>query len=134
MHSLFISGNLLSPTEILGNLSQILNDTTPKADHPIGVLTCQNRDDWAIQRTHLDESGNRDVLQKIDSAIFNLVLDDEIINDNKHKILHHYLHGDGTNRYFILKCKLIIKQLFLNLNEHVESLIISYKQKKNVHR
>lgn len=102
MFSLFISGNLLTPTEMLGNLSSILNDNTPKAEHPLGVLTCQNRDEWAAQRTHLEESGNGDVLQKIDSAIFNLVLDDETIHDNKHKILHHYLHGDGNNRYFLL--------------------------------
>lgn len=98
MYSLLISGNLLTPMEILGNLSCILSDNTPKAEHPLGVLTCQNRNDWATQRMHLEESGNRDVLQKIDSAIFNLVLDDETIHDNKHKILHHYLHGDGTNR------------------------------------
>lgn len=87
-----------------------MNDDTPKAEHPLGVLTCQNRDVWATQHTYLDESGNRDVLQKIDSAIFNLVLDDETIHDNKHKILHHYLHGDGTNRYFLV----IITTFFLS--------------------
>ncbi|XP_026315545.1 carnitine O-palmitoyltransferase 2, mitochondrial [Hyposmocoma kahamanoa] len=101
-------GNLLTPTEILGNLSSILNDNTPKAEYPLGVLTCQNRDEWATQRIHLQESGNGDVLQKIDSAIFNLVLDDETIHDNKHKILHHYLHGDGTNRWFDKSFSLIV--------------------------
>lgn len=100
MYTFFIPGNILSPTEMLGNLSCILNDTTPKAEHPLGILTCQSRDDWAKQRTYLEESGNRAVLQNIDSAIFNLVLDDDTIHDDKHKILGHYLHGDGTNRYF----------------------------------
>lgn len=99
MYTLFIPGNILSPAEMLGNLHNILNDTTPKAEHPLGILTCQTRDEWARQRTHLEESGNRDVLQKIDSAIFNLVLDTETIHDDKHKILGHYLHSDGTNRY-----------------------------------
>lgn len=95
-----ITGNLLSPTELLGNLAQIVNDTAKKAEYPLGVLTCQNRDEWAKQRTHLEETGNLEALKKIDSAIFNLVLDDEIINDNKHKILSEFLHADGTNRYY----------------------------------
>lgn len=92
------SGNLLLPSEILANLSKILNDNTPKAEHPLGVLTTQNRDQWAKQRIHLEEIGNHDVLRKIDTAIFNLVLDDAIIENNKHKILSEFLHSDGTNR------------------------------------
>lgn len=93
-----ITGNLLSPTELLGNLSQILNDSTPFAEHPLGVLTTQNRDEWATQRTHLEETGNKEALHQIDSAIFNLVLDDDILKDDKHKLLKKYLHDDGLNR------------------------------------
>lgn len=63
------------------------------------MLTCQNRDTWAKQRAHLEETGNSEVLKKIDSAIFNLILDDTIIGDNNHKLLEEYLHSDGLNRY-----------------------------------
>ncbi|CAG9578903.1 unnamed protein product [Danaus chrysippus] len=93
-------GNILSPTEILGNMSQIMEDKTPKAEYPLGILTTQNRDVWAKQRTYLEENGNQETLRKIDSAIFNIVLDDETIDGNKHKILTNYLHGDGLNRWF----------------------------------
>ncbi|OWR54649.1 Carnitine O-palmitoyltransferase 2 [Danaus plexippus plexippus] len=94
------NGNILSPTEILGNMSQIMEDKTPKAEYPVGILTTQNRDVWAKQRIYLEENGNQETLKKIDSAIFNIVLDDETIDDNKHKILTNYLHGDGLNRWF----------------------------------
>lgn len=82
-----------------------MEDKTPKAEYPVGILTTQNRDVWAKQRIYLEENGNQETLKKIDSAIFNIVLDDETIDDNKHKILTNYLHGDGLNRsllFFIL--------------------------------
>ncbi|CAG4948902.1 unnamed protein product [Colias eurytheme] len=101
-------GNLLSPQEILGNMSQIINDATAKADHPLGILTCQDRNEWAKQRLHLQETGNAEALRKIDSAMFNLVLDDESINDDKHKILKIFLHGDGDNRWFDKSFSLIV--------------------------
>ncbi|XP_045534518.1 carnitine O-palmitoyltransferase 2, mitochondrial [Papilio machaon] len=101
-------GNLLLPSELLANLSKILNDNTEKAQHPLGVLTCQNRDEWAKQRKHLEETGNREMLQKIDSAIFNLILDDVSISDDKHKLLKHFLHADGTNRWFDKSFSLIV--------------------------
>lgn len=101
-------GNLLLSSEILANLSKILNDNTPKAEYPLGVLTTQNRDEWAKQRIHLEEIGNHDVLRKIDTAIFNLVLDDVTIENNKHKMLSEFLHSDGTNRWFDKSFSLIV--------------------------
>lgn len=83
---------------MLGNLSKIMKDNTPKAEHPLGILTTQNRDEWAKQREHLVSTGNSETLHKIDSAIFNLILDDDEIQDDKHKILKKYLHDDGLNR------------------------------------
>ncbi|XP_023936317.1 carnitine O-palmitoyltransferase 2, mitochondrial [Bicyclus anynana] len=100
-------GNLLSPAEIQGNLAQILNDNT-KADYALGVLTTQNRDEWSKQRAHLEDTGNKDVLRKIDSAIFNLILDDVSIEDNKHKLLAHYMHADGSNRWFDKSFSMIV--------------------------
>lgn len=103
-------GNILSPQELLGNLSQILNDNTPQAEHPLGILTCQNRDVWAKQRQHLLDTGNGDALNDIDTAIFNLVLDEGAIEDNKHKVLKEYLHGDGLNRWYDKSFSLIVKR------------------------
>lgn len=101
-------GNLLSPTEILAHLEKILNDNQPQTDYSVGILTTQNRDKWAEQRTHLESTGNSEVLNKIDTAIFNLILDDEVIGDNKHKVLSHYLHSDGLNRWFDKSFSLIV--------------------------
>lgn len=88
---------------MLGNLSKILNDDSPAAEHPLGVLTTQNRDEWAKHRDYLEATGNSEVLNKIDSAIFNLVFDDDVINDDKRTILKKWLHSDGTNRYVIVE-------------------------------
>ncbi|XP_075974466.1 carnitine palmitoyltransferase 2 [Anticarsia gemmatalis] len=101
-------GNLLSPLEMLGNLSKIMNDNTPKAEHPLGILTTQNRDEWAKQREYLEATGNSETLKKIDSAIFNLVLDSDEIQEDKHKILKKYLHDDGLNRWFDKSFSLIV--------------------------
>ncbi|CAH2076707.1 unnamed protein product, partial [Iphiclides podalirius] len=103
-------GNLLPPSEMLGNLSQIVNDNSQKSQYHLGVLTCQNRDKWAMQRRYLEENGNKEALHKIDSAIFNLILDDENIKDDKHKLLKHFLHGDGLNRWFDKSFSLIVTQ------------------------
>ncbi|XP_047019597.1 carnitine O-palmitoyltransferase 2, mitochondrial [Helicoverpa zea] len=102
------NGNLLSPQEILGNLAQIMNDNTTAAQHPLGILTTQNRDVWAKQRIHLESTGNSEVLNKIDSAIFNLILDDDTINDDKRVLLKKYLHSDGLNRWFDKSFSLIV--------------------------
>lgn len=93
-------GNLLTPAEILGNLNKIINDNAARSEHPLGILTTQNRDEWAKQRKHLEEIGNSQVLHKIDSAIFNLILDEDVLHDDKHRILRKYLHDDGLNRWF----------------------------------
>lgn len=98
LHLKWFSGNLLSPLEMLGNLSKIMNDNAPASEYPLGILTTQNRDDWAKQRAHLESTGNSEVLRKIDSAIFNLILDDDKINDDKRVLLRKFLHSDGTNR------------------------------------
>lgn len=115
------SGNLLLPSEILANLSKILNDNTPKAEYPLGVLTTQNRDEWAKQRIHLEEIGNHDVLRKIDTAIFNLVLDDVTIENNKHKILSEFLHSDGTNRstLYIFIINLLLELIYFNYSTSI---------------
>lgn len=102
------NGNLLEPFQIVSRLKYILEDKQPAAESPLGILTTQNRDIWAKQRIHLETIGNKDNLHLIDSAIFSLVLDDDEMNDNKHKLLGHYLHGDGLNRWFDKSFSLIV--------------------------
>ncbi|XP_028034037.1 carnitine O-palmitoyltransferase 2, mitochondrial [Bombyx mandarina] len=101
-------GNLLSPAELLGNLSKIIRDDTGSAEHPLGYLTCQTRDLWAKQRAHLEENGNKQALHVLDTAIFNLIFDDDVIEDDKNKLLKHYLCGNGNNRWFDKSFSLIV--------------------------
>ncbi|XP_022113656.1 carnitine O-palmitoyltransferase 2, mitochondrial [Pieris rapae] len=102
------NGNLLLPEELLGNMAKIISDDKPSADFPLGILTSQDRNAWAKQRQHLEEIGNAEALKKIDSAIFNLVLDEDSIHEDKHKILRQYLHSDGNNRWFDKSFSLIV--------------------------
>jgi carnitine O-palmitoyltransferase 2 len=91
-------GNILPPSDLLSCVDYILKDNSPAAEFPIGVLTSENRDVWAKARQELEAQGNGDVLNAIDTSIFNLALDDESMNNDRDKMLRHYLHADGTNR------------------------------------
>ncbi|XP_053718488.1 carnitine O-palmitoyltransferase 2, mitochondrial [Synchiropus splendidus] len=92
-------GNLVTPAEIQSHLKYILSDQTPAADHPLGVLTSENRDVWAGLRQKLLAAGNEENLKLVDSAVFCLCLDDETMKDPIH-ISHTMLHGDGCNRWY----------------------------------
>lgn len=94
------NGNIASPNDILACMKYISADPTPPAEHAIGVLTTRNRDAWAKNRQKLLDLGNASVLEAIDSSIFNLTLDLETIGDDFHKLVKHFLHADGTNRWF----------------------------------
>ncbi|XP_069693874.1 carnitine O-palmitoyltransferase 2, mitochondrial [Periplaneta americana] len=94
------NGNILHPTDLLACMKYILDDTTPPAEYPIGILTAENRDTWAKAREHLETIGNSDVLNMIDSGIFTLCFDDCEIADNLQFLLEHFLHSDGRNRWF----------------------------------
>jgi Choline/Carnitine o-acyltransferase. len=75
-----------------------LDDASPPAEYPVGVLTTENRNTWAKARQHLESIGNADVFSLIDSGIFTLCFDDVEIAGNLHFLLHHFLHSDGCNR------------------------------------
>ncbi|KAJ8683208.1 hypothetical protein QAD02_019000 [Eretmocerus hayati] len=113
-------GKIVSPKTIAACLKSILADQRPKTETPIGILTATNRDEWADVRSHLIELGNKDILTKIDSAVFVLVLDDEIIGSDEHKLLRNYLHGGAENRWFDKSFSLIVsKDGFAGINfEH----------------
>nr|XP_012229216.1 PREDICTED: LOW QUALITY PROTEIN: carnitine O-palmitoyltransferase 2, mitochondrial [Linepithema humile] len=99
-----------SPKEIAASLKAILEDDRPPNKHPVGVLTTSERDEWAQTRSHLIETGNQEILKKIDSAIFAMILDDEVIGTDYNKLIRTYLHTDGTNRWFDKSFSLIVSK------------------------
>lgn len=113
-------GNIVPPKEIATNLRHILEDQRPDNESPVGILTASERNNWASIRTHLTEIGNAEILRKIDSAAFVLILDDEPIGTDENKLLRRYLHGGAENRWFDKSFSLIVsKDGFAGINfEH----------------
>ncbi|XP_054280161.1 carnitine O-palmitoyltransferase 2, mitochondrial [Macrosteles quadrilineatus] len=94
------NGDIVAPDVILGAIQKILSSTETAASYPVGVLTTENRDVWATARSHLESIGNTEVLELIDTALFNLVLDDVTLGPDPVSMTRAFLHGDGTNRWF----------------------------------
>ncbi|XP_076134253.1 carnitine O-palmitoyltransferase 2, mitochondrial [Alosa pseudoharengus] len=92
-------GNLVKPAEIHAHMKYILSDTASAPAFPLGVLTSENRDVWAGLREKLVAAGNAEALGLVDSALFCLCLDEEVMRDHIH-ISHNMLHGDGLNRWY----------------------------------
>ncbi|XP_032668967.1 carnitine O-palmitoyltransferase 2, mitochondrial isoform X2 [Odontomachus brunneus] len=104
------NGSIRSPKEIAACLKTILEDNRPPNKHPVGILTTSERNQWAQARSHLLEIGNQEILKKIDSAIFTMILDDEVIGTDKNKLIRSYLHTDGTNRWFDKSLSIIVSR------------------------
>ncbi|XP_011339899.1 carnitine O-palmitoyltransferase 2, mitochondrial isoform X2 [Ooceraea biroi] len=102
--------SIRSPKEIAACVKAILEDERPPNRHPVGVLTTSERDQWARARSHLIETGNQEILKKIDSAVFALILDDEEIGTDYNQLMRKYLHTDGTNRWFDKSFSLILSK------------------------
>ncbi|NXS71063.1 CPT2 palmitoyltransferase, partial [Pandion haliaetus] len=100
-------GNMLKPSEIQAHLKYILSDNSPAPAFPLGYLSSENRDTWALLRKNLLDNGNEEALQKVDSAVFCLSLDGFPIKDFVH-LSHTMLHGDGANRWYDKSFNLII--------------------------
>lgn len=100
-------GNILSASEILAHLKFILSDNSPAPEFPLSYQTSENRDVWAELRQKLLSAGNEAVLQKVDSAVFCLCLDDDRVTDLV-QLSHNMLHGDGTNRWYDKSFNLIL--------------------------
>nr|NP_001007448.1 carnitine O-palmitoyltransferase 2, mitochondrial [Danio rerio]AAH85392.1 Carnitine palmitoyltransferase II [Danio rerio]AAI64562.1 Cpt2 protein [Danio rerio] len=92
-------GNLIKPAEVQAHLKYILEDPTQASAFPLGVLTSENRDTWTGLRQKLLDAGNGEALQLVDTALFCLCLDEEVLRDHIH-ISHNMLHGDGCNRWY----------------------------------
>lgn len=102
------NGRIHKPLEIATNLNAILEDNGPVSKYPLGVLTTSERNQWATTRCHLSEIGNQNLLKKIDSAIFVLILEDDTFDNDYNKMIRMFLHGDGTNRWFDKSFSLIV--------------------------
>ncbi|KAJ8869554.1 hypothetical protein PR048_028545 [Dryococelus australis] len=94
------NGNILPESDLLSCVKYIIDDTTPAAEYPVGILTTEQRDTWAKVRKHLADTGNSENLSIIDSSLFCLILDDLTIGENIQLMLQNFLHSDGTNRWF----------------------------------
>ena len=57
--STVLAGNLKSGAELLAYMQYILNDVTPPAEHPLGVLTSLDRDTWTQVRKKLEAAGGK---------------------------------------------------------------------------
>ena len=96
-YSHFVPGDILPTSTILASIKQILEDPRPPNPHPLGVLTTQNRDEWAGLREQVESSGNEAALKKVDSGVFLIAFDDDVLEDSS-QLTKHFLHGTGTNR------------------------------------
>ena len=89
------------PCEVLYHqLQGILADETPPPSHPLGYLTCQERDKWAELRGDV-ELHNEEELAAIDSALLVLCLDDSEPTTAE-SLSHCMLHNYGANRYDVI--------------------------------
>jgi len=100
-------GEMLKPGEVYACLDYIQRDAVAPAEHPLGYLTSENRDKWAAARQLLEQD-NREQMEAIDGALFNLVLDDVTTGDDRQKITKTFLHGNGANRWFDKSFSLIV--------------------------
>jgi carnitine O-palmitoyltransferase 2 len=103
------SGNILPPDTLYAYMSHITNMKLNDAEHPIGVLTSENRNTWARIRENLEKLGNQEALRLVDSAVYCIALDD-LSSEDPDKLLTNFLHGDPKNRWFDKSISLIVTQ------------------------
>lgn len=75
-----------------------MKDDIAPSNHPIGVLTTTERNNWADLRNHLIKLGNEESLRTIDDSLMLIALDDEKPGCDPISCVKQYLHSDGTNR------------------------------------
>ncbi|KAM8930616.1 carnitine O-palmitoyltransferase 2, mitochondrial [Pelodytes ibericus] len=102
-------GNIAKASEIQAHLQYILSDASPTSEFPVGFLTSEERNTWAVVRQKLINNGNEEALKKVDSAVFCLCLDDFTTKDNIH-LSHNMLHGSGLNRWYDKSFSIIMTQ------------------------
>lgn len=93
------NGYILPADKLLANLKTILDDTATPSEFPLGILTTLKRNEWAELREHFTSLGNEKSINLIDSALFNICLDDVTIAEDPIVLCRNYIHGDGIDRY-----------------------------------
>ncbi|ERL94621.1 hypothetical protein D910_11897 [Dendroctonus ponderosae] len=93
-------GDILKPEKILARLKFIMEDDIENNEFPVGILTTLERNQWATLRHELGDNGNETGLKLIDSALFNVCLDDVSLDGDVYATIRNFLHGDGKNRWF----------------------------------
>lgn len=104
------NGCMLEPTRLHACLQWICRDEIPSPSHSLGYLTSEDRDIWAGARRRLVDDGNGPQLAAIDSALFNLVLDNADTQNDPRTMSKLFLHGDGANRWFDKSFSLIVSR------------------------
>ena len=94
-------GDLFSPDHYLGQIKSILQRPSYQSTG-IGSLTATDRDSWTQARQRLIDLGNKDALEKIDSAIITICIDDWNYNpEQQEKVVMELCCGSNPdNRWF----------------------------------
>jgi len=105
------SGEMRCFSEVEGDLKHIIAKGESSVDEEIGIFTTMDRDEWAEARESLlqIDKRNKECIEKIDSAIFVLCLDDksmETLEDASNMLLH----GNGRNRWFDKSLQFIVTE------------------------
>ena len=103
------NNNIFAPEEIYACIKYILNSNVKPAEHPLGVLTSENRDTWAAARERLESLGNKEALNAIDSALY-CISPDEFQSDDHDLLSNNFLTGDAGNRWFDKNLTLIFSK------------------------
>ena len=95
--------NIFPPAYYLKVVRQIMSDKAPESSG-IGVFTSDDRDRWTELRRHLENNlGNSENLEKIDSALFAICLDDDWTHNEEKQddSVRNLVSGiDPANRWF----------------------------------
>lgn len=94
-------GSLLSEEEMQSYFKHIVKQVKSPAENAIGIFTAEERNRWAALRSELiADPTNKNSLDKIDSSLLVLILDD-LAPTNALESSEAMLHNrNGTNRWF----------------------------------
>lgn len=102
------NNDIIAANSILEALKSITQISKEANGYPVGLFTTLERNKWAKIREELIVEGNESQLKLIDSALFNLCLDDLAPGNDPYKVTKQFLHSDGTNRWFDKSFSLIV--------------------------
>lgn len=100
------NGEDLSVGDVNRQLMAIVAQAGSK-ESPIGLLSSQDRDLWAADRELLLRAGNEQALERVQSAVLLLCLDDSSPT-SKEEMSRVMWHGDGANRLYDKSVQLVV--------------------------